>query len=177
MRGLRWAAMPLCAVLALGACSPALDWRESQLPEAGLIMAFPCRPDRHERALQLAEQAVKLSMQVCEAQDLVFAVSAAQVSEPAQVGPALLALRTAFAANLGDARAQPLSAAPVPGATPQSAAGRWGLKGDGPDRVPRFAEVQVFSRGTWVVQATVLSRAALPELASRPFFEGLRFAL
>ncbi|GAA0770331.1 hypothetical protein LRH25_31340 [Ideonella azotifigens] len=162
----------------MSGCSPALDWREGRVVDASLQFVLPCRPDHHERVLPLAGVPVRLQMQVCEAEGQTFAVSVADMGEPARVGPALQDLRVAFERNLG----QPAAAAPSapawlpPGATPQPAAGRWPLLGKTPAGEAVHAELALAARGTWVVQATVLARGPLSAEATQVFWEGLRFA-
>ncbi|HSI46817.1 MAG TPA: hypothetical protein VLA61_00940 [Ideonella sp.] len=171
----------MSGLLPLGACAPALDWREGRVADAGLQFVLPCRPDHHERTLPLAGAPVTLQMQVCEADGQTFAISAADVGEPARVGPALLALHAAFERNLGLAAAAAAAAASAPGwqpsgATPQPAAGRWPLLGKTPAGETVHAQLALAAHGTWVVQATVLARRPLSTEATQAFTEGLRFA-
>ena len=66
------------ALLVLGACSPALDWRTVELE--GLRTVLPCKPDRAARDVVLGELPVRMSMAGCEAQGALFAIS--QVAVP-----------------------------------------------------------------------------------------------
>ena len=66
------------AVVVLGACSPALDWRTVELE--GLRTVLPCKPDRAARDVVLGELPVRMSMAGCEAQGALFAIS--QVAVP-----------------------------------------------------------------------------------------------
>ena len=66
------------AVLVLGGCSPALDWRTVELE--GLRTVLPCKPDRAARDVVLGELPVRMSMAGCEAQGALFAIS--QVAVP-----------------------------------------------------------------------------------------------
>ena len=66
------------AVLVLGGCSPALDWRTVELE--GLRTVLPCKPDRAARDVLLGELPVRMSMAGCEAQGALFAIS--QVAVP-----------------------------------------------------------------------------------------------
>ncbi len=166
----------MVAAFGLAACSPALDWREAQIEGPGLAAMFPCRPVGQSRQIELAGAAVTLRMQACEAGGGTFAVSAVDVKDPATVGPALSALRDA---TLDKLASPTVTAAPtgwsLTGATPQQAAGRWQLISQRPDGSSLSLDTAVFARGTWVVQATVISTG--PDTrASTPFFEGLRFA-
>lgn len=164
------------AAVWLLACSPALDWRQAQIDGPGLAAMFPCRPVGQSRQIELAGAAVTMKMQACEAGGGTFAVSVADVKDPAAVGPALSALRDA---SLGKLASPTVTAPPTGwgliGATPQQAAGRWQLNSQRPDGSPLSLDTAVFARGTWVIQATVIGTRA-DERASTPFFDGLRFA-
>lgn len=63
-----------CAMLAciLG-CSPALNWREVQVGR--LVLLLPCKPDRAERTVQLADGNAPIEMVGCEADGALFAAS------------------------------------------------------------------------------------------------------
>jgi hypothetical protein len=157
------------------ACSPALNWREARVEGSGLIALFPCRPLSQARKLSLAGRPVTLTMQACEVDGATYAVSAADVVDPAGVGAAMRALRESTEANL-HASAQAASAAlAVQGVTPNAEGGRWAVAGHRPDGQAVQAELAVIAHGTWVLQATVIGQD-LPALAVTPFFEGLRFA-
>jgi len=65
--------------LALGACSPALNWRELALDEGRLHAAFPCKPDRAQREQGLGGQPLVLHMAGCEAAGALFVVAYLEV--------------------------------------------------------------------------------------------------
>ena len=88
----------LC-VSGLAACSPALEWRNLPLPDLGLEVSLPCKPDRVERSVELAGQSVKMVMQGCEAAGATFAVACATLSDPASAGAALAHWRAAVLAG------------------------------------------------------------------------------
>lgn len=158
-------------VLVLGACSPALDWREVRIDEAALFSLFPCRPVAQTRELALGGRPVAMTLRACETGGATFAVAVADVKDPAQVGPALAALRAASEAKQADGAATAQAAAlVVDGATPQPAAGRWVFPGRRTGGGAPPVDTAVFARGTWVVQATVIGPAD-----TTAFFEGLRF--
>lgn len=163
----------LIAMLMAG-CAPALDWRELRWPEAKLVAQFPCRPARQERSVPLAGQAVKMSLQVCDAGGASFAMTLTDVGEPARVPAAIEALRAAAIRNLDAAgvAAQPWV---VPGMTPQPQAGRWQLSGRLPDGQAMESMMAITSRGRHVVQISVTS-ARLGETQFQPFLDGVRFA-
>jgi hypothetical protein len=92
----------LLAVLAVVACSPALNWR--QAPLGGLTFSLPCKPDKAERAVPLAGRTLPLAMQGCEAGGALFAISRAQVGDATAVPAVLQAWRVSALAAL---RAEP----------------------------------------------------------------------
>jgi hypothetical protein len=162
----------LCAALA--ACAPALNWREVRPEGSGAQLLFPCRPDVQERRVALAGPPVRLSLQVCTAADLTWALAHADVADPGRVAPALAALLSGAAANLG-AAASAFAAQTVPGATPQAASGRSRLSGKLPDGRPVQMQVLVFAHGTRVFQASVVG-GVLPDEAVEAYLTSIRFA-
>lgn len=96
----------------------------------------------------------------------------------ADVAPAELAavtdrLRGQALSNVGGQGSEAL-ALQVPGATPNAASGRWRTSGRRPDGSALTQDMAVFSRGTTVFQATILSTDASLQGADH-FFEALRF--
>lgn len=163
------------AAAALTACSPALDWREVRPDASGVVALFPCRPDTHERSLELAGQTVVFHLSVCEADGQVFALGHADMGDPAQVGPALMALQASVAAGVQSADQPPGRDADWrwPGATPQPAAGRWRLRGSLPDGRSTEIEVALAAHGTRVLRATVQGPSTP---AAAGFLDALRVA-
>jgi hypothetical protein len=163
-----------CALLSVwvAACTPALNWRESNLPGTATLALFPCKPLTATRDLPLAGRQVSLHLHSCDADDAVWAVANAQLSDPALVTPALQELRAQAARHIG-AALPPATGWAVPGATPNAAAGRVVLRGQLPDGRRVFEHQGLFVYGTQVFQATVIG-AELNDAAVAPFFEGLR---
>lgn len=157
-------------------CSPALDWREVKLGDAGLTAQFPCRPATQQRRVDLAGVPTVMTLSVCEAAGATFAVSQADVVDPARVGAVMRLLRDAGHANLGAASVGNVVLPwPVAGRTPQAEAGRWQIVGRLPDGRALTSAMGLTSRGTVVVQASV-SAAALEDAVRQSFFEGVRFS-
>lgn len=145
--------------LLLGACQPALNWREVRPAGFGVAAAFPCKPDVEQR------QAGGLAQ--CEAGDRGFALSWAEAPDATQAGAALQAMTQALAAKLG----APLPAAAplqVPGMTPLAEAAQYRLAG--PRGVTRVA---VFAYGARVYQALMTASSDDPA-AWASFLAGLR---
>lgn len=100
-----------CVVLlGLGACSPALNWRQVALSELGLEASLPCKPEHRERPIELAGQPAQVRMAGCSADGATFALACAVLEDPAQAGMALTHWRAAVLAALH------APAAPQPGA-------------------------------------------------------------
>lgn len=153
------------------ACSPVLDWRQARPEGWGVALLMPCRPDQHERKVPLSGHQVRLGMLVCEADGHTYALASALMADPAQVGPALLALAGATQANLKGRSGPPLPAQ-VKGMTPRPEAGRWQVQGTLPDGRPVTAQALVFAHGMRVYQATVIGPRADPARA-QVFFEAI----
>lgn len=172
-------ATALAALLAVAAavngCAPPLNWRDVRGEGSMLQWQMPCRPDQQQRTVQLAGQAVAMTLHACSAQDLAFGVTQAEVAEPAQVGAALQALAQAAAANIGVTGQPKLRPGAPKGATPSALAGSARIEGRRPDGSPVSTRVLVFSKGRWVFQVTVLG-TEVPEEAAQTFFQSMHFA-
>jgi hypothetical protein len=162
----------ISSALALAGCAPALDWREVRAQGTALTFMLPCKPQLSVRSVQLAGQAVRMSLLACKAAELTWGLGFADVGEPARLGPALRALRESTAANL---QAQVVRSGPaaVRGATPHDASVDVQLRGRRPDGPPSQGRLAVFAHGTQVFQATVLGES-VPDEAAETFFLSLR---
>lgn len=163
----------ICLGLALAACTPALNWREVR-PEGSQVRGvFPCKPASHARRVAIAGQTLEMSMLACTADETVYALSFADVKDPARVGAALDELGRAAQSNLqseGGAASQP---AALVGMTPHPQSAQWRLSGRLPDGRAVQERVLLFSHGTQVYQATMLG-ARLDADAQETYFGALR---
>ncbi|MBH1988154.1 MAG: hypothetical protein I8H76_12600 [Burkholderiales bacterium] len=162
---------PLLLLALLGACAPALNWREVRPPHAdGLVGSFPCKPDTRERRLSLpgVERPVTMHLWSCEADGATWALGFLRLDDALAVAPALRALAASTRDNLKAAGGQPaqaedLGGVDVPRMTPQADARGWRFSGQRPDGggTPGDAQVPVsvtawhFSHGLTVFQASV----------------------
>jgi hypothetical protein len=167
-------ALQVLPLVVLTACAPALDWREVQPPNTNLKVMLPCRPSVTTRNVQLAGRPVKLAMHACKAGELTWAVSHADVGEPALVAPALRALAEGTVANV---QGQVVSSRPaaVRGATPHEGQAAVQVVGRRPDGVATRGRFIVFSHGLQVFQAIVMG-AEIQDAAAETFLDSLRFA-
>jgi hypothetical protein len=159
---------------ALFGCSPVLDWREFEPEGSGVIVTFPCRPDRHARDVTVAGVTTRMTMLVCAAGAATYALTFIDVAEPSGVTAALADLRAVAAANLGAAAAAP-DPLQVAGMTPNPQAARLQLAGRRPDGTTVQQQAAFFAKGLRVYQASVVG-ATLSAEAVDTFFAGLKLA-
>lgn len=161
----------VCTMLGLGACSPAMDWRQVRPEGLGIEAAFPCRPASHARSVDLAGQTVTMTMYACSAQRVTFGLASADLVDVRRVDGALAELAISASRNIV---ATHHSSEPtvVPGMTPQARAMRLRLEGRLPDGRAIVEHAAVFAHGSRVYQATVLGSADAATVDA--FFSGLR---
>lgn len=149
----------LCGLVC--ACTPVDQWREMRPDGAGMVAQFPCRPAKYTRSVTVGTQTALMTLHACTISDTTYAVGWFDVADPSHMEPALVALKAAALANVGTNETQsvelPLS---VRGATVQRRAGRWQWDGKLPQGERVVEQFAAFTRGTRVVQAAVVVKAA-----------------
>lgn len=172
MRPQVFPAAVLAAAGLLAACSPPLDWRRVRPEGTALEAMFPCRPARQTRRVPLSGAPLEMSLWACVAGGSTYALSSADVADPARVGAALADLQAAMRLHV---RGTPASRRPaaVPGMTPNAQAGQLLLQGRLPDGKPVRLQAVFFAHGTRIYQASIVGESADPE-AAEAFFSGLR---
>lgn len=163
-------------LLALIGCTPALNWRETRLPDSTLQALMPCKPDVVTRTVQLPVGSqvldASLRMQGCEAGDLQFTLAQMTIPEGMSVADAQATWRTASLAAL---KIQP-------GDVPVQA---WRLPGADALPSPQRSEVTTsthraqwvwFAYGSRVYQAAVYGDAKASKLneATEVYFSGIK---
>lgn len=93
----------LALVIALAACSPALNWRKVELED--LVVLLPCKPDQAVRTVQLSSShggmlSVSMEMSGCEAGGALYAISHVHVADLDHAASTQAAWRQATLANL-----------------------------------------------------------------------------
>lgn len=159
------------AVFLACACSPTLDWREVRPENGGVVALFPCKPERREREVPLGGDKLRMTMHSCAAGGATFALSFADVADPARVGSLLAEWRRSVASNLG-APEETVTPAKVSGMTPQPQAQRVRIQGHLPDGKTVEEHAVYFVRGLRVYQAAVVGDRLSAE-ALDTFFSGL----
>lgn len=172
---LRGRLFPLLAALALPACTPALDWRTVALPDSDLVAQLPCRPGRFQRDLLVAGRPLELFMLSCEAGGATYGVATADVRDVTHVDAVLGALAEAASSAI-HARGGDVRPFEPSGATPFRNSVSTHFQGNRPDGTAVEESFLVFARGARVYEATVIG-SRLPDSATRPFEDGLRFDL
>ena len=94
-----------CAVLALAACAPELDWRELSVPEGGFAVLLPGRASREVRTLDTTVGSVTMTMYAVSLKRATMAVAYADYPAGALAGEhgreQLNAERDALLRNIG----------------------------------------------------------------------------
>jgi hypothetical protein len=160
-----WRAVLVGAASLACACTPALNWRELAVGE-GAKASFPCRPQSDTRALTLSGRPVQMQLKACEADQVLWAVTSAQVADAGQAPEALAELRRSLVTNMVGSESL------VPGTA------RVHIVGRRPDGSAIWARAAFLSSGREVYQLVMLphpgARAPTDE-AQNYFFDGLRF--
>nr|WP_295084309.1 hypothetical protein [uncultured Roseateles sp.] len=139
------------AAALLGACAPTLDWREVRPEGSDAQALFPCKPELLSRPAGGAQAPGRMGLAQCKAGGASFSLSWAEVSDPAQVAPALRQMRESLAGKLA-AKPGELLPVQVAGMTPNPEAQMQTLLG-----AHQSAQVAVFTRGQLVYQAMLLA--------------------
>jgi hypothetical protein len=160
-------------LVALAACAPALDWRETKPDGSGVAMLFPCRPERQERVVRLAGADLPLRLHSCRAAGTTFSLAFADAVDAARVTPLLLDLRAGAAANIGGTPAPRAFA--LKGATANEHGAQLRTEGRLPDGRPVVEHAAFFVKDLRVYQATVLGESP-PADAVDTFFGAIRLS-
>lgn len=153
---LPWLAFAFPAVLT--ACSPTLNWRDAQPEGSAVRLSFPCKPASRSRDVVIAGKPVAMQLHSCDAGDATFALTVADVADPALVAPILAGLKLASARNI-DATSTLRAHFSIKGMTPSGEDERLMSVGHLPDGSGVRQEAAFFTLGTRVYQATILSKA------------------
>jgi hypothetical protein len=146
----------LLALPLLFACSPALDWREYRMPDAGFSILLPQKPAQAERRLQTPAGEVGMRMYSARVGEHVFAAGFADFSRP--VDAALLdAMRDVLAANMGGQVAN--EKAVESGAFKGREFSAAGMLGRGKDAKPGVMRARIYANDRRYVQLVSLGPA------------------
>ena len=165
------------AALALGACSPAFNWREVRLENTRLSLLLPCKPELAQKTVPMAGQSTQLRLVGCDAGGATFAVAVADLGSATQSALVLGQWQSLTLANMkapGAAGAAPAAPLKVPGAALQPPAVRVAATGQRADGTAVKGQAAYFAQGSQVFQAVIYAADIKPEV-SDAFFSSLKF--
>ena len=165
----------LAALLALAACSPALNWREVRPEGTRLNLLLPCKPDKAQKLVPLGGRATPLAMLGCDADGATFAVATADVGDAAQAASVLALWQELALANMKAAPASrqmlPLT---LPGTAPGTPVTRLQAQGQRADGSAVSTQAAYFAQGSQLFQVVMYAPRIAPE-AAETFFSSLKF--
>ena len=165
----------LAALLALAACSPALNWREVRPEGTRLNLLLPCKPDKAQKVVPLGGRATPLAMLGCDADGATFAVATADVGDAAQAASVLALWQELALANMKAAPASrqmlPLT---LPGTAPGTPVTRLQAQGQRADGSAVSTQAAYFAQGSQLFQVVMYAPRIAPE-AAETFFSSLKF--
>ena len=161
------------AGIGLAGCNPALNWRDVRPEGTNLGLLMPCKPNTVVKKVDLAGQSTSMQLSGCDAADLTFALSSAEVAEAAQASTILAAWQQATLANMKAAKADSISNLKIKGAVGSPAV--W-VKATGkrPDGTAVVGHAAYFAQGTTVFQAVIYGTDIKADVAET-YFSGLKF--
>lgn len=162
-----------CAValsMALLACSPALNWRETRI---GTVTALlPCKPDKAQRDVPLGSRVLGVELQGCEAQHMLFAISHIALQDPQQASAVIADWRSATLVNMRSTEVVERSYR-VKGLPSHAAAVQITAQGRDASGAPVQAKLAWFVSGANVFHLAVYGSKLLDDL-SEPLFSELK---
>ena len=168
----------LAALLALAACSPALNWREVRPEGTRLNLLLPCKPDKAQKLVPLGGRATPLAMLGCDADGATFAVATADVGDAAQAASVLALWQELALANMKAAPASrqmlPLTLPGTAPGTPGTPVTRLQAQGQRADGTAVSGQAAYFAQGSQLFQVVMYAPQIAPEVAET-FFSSLKF--
>lgn len=165
----------VAAVLAMAACSPALNWRDVRPEGTRLSLLLPCKPDKAQKVVPLGGQPTTLSMLGCDAGGATFAVAFADVGDAAKAAPVLALWKDLTLANMkaapGTGRQLPLTISGASAGVPTTHLLAQGQRGDG---TAVSGQAAYFAQGSQVFQVVMYAPHIAPDVAET-FFSSLKF--
>ena len=165
----------MLAASLLGACSPALNWRETRPKDIDILLTFPCKPQQIVQTVQLAGSMVKMSMTGCATDNMTFALAHADMKDPTKVGAALAVLHQAAVRNVAGnvTQSQPTDVARATRGLADALDLR--IAGRSPTGQPLRERVVLFAQGSQVFQATTFAnRSQYKDDAAQTFANSIR---
>lgn len=158
----------LVVAAAMVACTPAMNWRDTAVGRLSVLL--PCKPDRAQRTVRLADQDVSLNMAGCEAGGALFAISHVQLAAPQAVMGTQAAWRTASLASMKAGHSTDVAFPAVTGITNMTRIAAQGIR---PDGSAVQAQLAWLVAGTDIFQIAVYADRLGPDMLDN-LFSGIR---
>lgn len=139
----------------IAACTPVYNWREVRLPDAGIKLLLPCKPDHAKRTLPLAGQEVELQMAGCEAGAALFAISHVKSKDDSSIQAAQQEWRAAMLRNMQSTQEVQMAPIKLAGFTAQPHLVRLEARGRRQDGSAVTAQALWFGHGAHLYHAVV----------------------
>ena len=169
---MRFSICAVFAIVGLAACNPTFNWRDVRPDGTRLSLLMPCKPDKAQKTVPMADQPTELMLLSCDAGGVTFAVAVADVKEAAKTADALAQWQSAALANMKAAPAAPGAAFKLTGLT--SGAVLVKATGQRANGKAVSSQAAYFAQGSQVFQAVMYADKIAPDAADT-FFSGLKF--
>ena len=172
--------MGAISLLALAACSPALNWREVRPTNTRLELLLPCKPDKAEKMVPLGGQPTALLLWGCDAAGATFAVAVADLGDLKKAAPVLAQWQSLTLANMkagppgtgaNTTQVEPLH---IPGASAEPPPRLVTAQGQRADGSVVNGQAAYFAQGAQIFQVVLYAGQIKPEMAE-PFYSSLKF--
>ena len=88
------------ALTVLTACNPTFNWRDVRPDGTRLALLLPCKPDKAQRTVAMANQPTEINLLSCDAGGVTFAVSMADVNDAGKTDAVLAQWQSATLTNI-----------------------------------------------------------------------------
>jgi hypothetical protein len=160
-------------VVSLGACTPALNWREVRFDNARWVGWLPCKPDRAQRTVNLGGPLAKLSLMGCQADGMDFTLAQLTLPPGMSAAQAQQAWKTASLASLQASVDAPSTDWVLAGASPMLTPQRMVAQG-GQGQAARWAWFAYDGQLNQLAVYASAARAAQAQSAMDSLISGLR---
>lgn len=167
-------------LLALQACTPALNWRAVAVPGSSASALLPCKADQTTRTVPLGGEPTELAMIGCRGAGMTFALMAARLPDVERADAALAGWQQATLANMqAEADSVERTDFRPPGGLALAHAQRLAARGRGSDGAPVVAEAAWSARatadgGVELLHAVVYGERPRPDAADA-FLDGIHW--
>ena len=160
------------ALTVLTACNPTFNWRDVRPEGTRLALLLPCKPDKAQRTVPMANQQTEMNLLSCDAGGVTFAVSMADVKDAGKTGAVLAQWQSATLTNIKAGSSVTRDAFKVSGlATSAVMVKATGQRANGQ---AVSSQAAYFAQDSRVFQAVMYADNISPEVADT-FFSGLKF--